>query len=149
MCEKELSDLFEQIVARVFLHVTRIINFFSFLLKVVSRCYRLRDYFAMHMRMKNFDKRAWFRVDGSLSCRDIIIDGERWITIVYDFTSGVRCRCQCALHRHALTANHGWQVIATVDTQMPKLRVKPAAHTPVRFVTAGVRRKPCDVQNWP
>lgn len=68
--------------------------------------------------------------------------------VVYDFTFDVWCRCQRALRRHALTANHEWQVIATLDTQMPKLR-HPDAYicaTRINCGTVETWRNPCDVQ---
>lgn len=51
--------------------------------------------------------------------------------IVYDFTFNVRCRCQYVLERYVLTANHEWQIITMVDTQMP--RSLRTSHTFMRF----------------
>lgn len=103
------------------------------------------------MRRKNFNKRARFRAGaarrgastlrGPCSCHGII--GERRNTVVYDFTFGVRCRCQCALRRHALTANHEWQVIAMVDTHNAEGLGVGAHPRAIRIATAdGCMAKP-------
>lgn len=125
----------------------------SFLLKVVLRRFRLRLLRgACEERISiNAHDSAPARGASTLrspcSCHGII--GERRNTVVYDFTFGVRCRCQCALRRHALTANHEWQVIAMVDTHNAEglggRRTPPCDSHRLRM---GAWRNPCDVQNW-
>lgn len=122
-----------------------------FLLKVVLRRFRsrsLRGACEERISINAHDSAPARRIDAT---RPVFVSryiiGERRNTVVYDFTFGVRCRCQCALRRHALTANHEWQVIAMVDTHNAEGLGTPA-HAPVRFASRlrmGAWRDPYDV----